>query len=104
MSYITIVLALLEQRPLLYEQLCRERQLLPLLNRLALDLKSSHDTWQAELARNQPVSHPLQLRSEALELARAELEREIPHRLTEEDEACSLDDAMASLRRPTPSE
>lgn len=105
MSYITIILGLLEQRPLLYEQLRRDRQLLPALNRLARDIKSSHTAWQAELARIRPDSPPLQLRSEALELALAELENEIPFSLTEEEpECCSLVDAMAFLRRPTPSE
>ncbi len=104
MHYKTIILSLLEQQPILHEQLRRQRKLLSTMNRLALELKTDHEQRQAELSRSRPDSDPLQRRSEALELEVQELEHRIASISTEDnhDEACSLDDAMNFLRRHTP--
>ena len=53
MLYKTIVLSLLEQLPQLHEQLCKNRQLLATLERLADELKSSHETWKEQLLQDQ---------------------------------------------------
>lgn len=103
MLYKTMTLGLLEQRPRLHEQLRRERKLLATMESLALDLKARHEAWKEQLAVTRPESDPQQIASEALELALKELEDSLPPESpAEEDEALSLDAAMAYLRRHTP--
>jgi hypothetical protein len=99
MLYKTIILELLQNRPELYEQLRKNRTLLPTVNRLASDLKARHQTWKQELQSTRPGSDS-QIASEAMELAVKELE----DRLLADSEAeaqAFLDAAMAWLR-PTP--
>jgi hypothetical protein len=100
MLYKTICLQLLQDRPQLYDQLCRQRQALPTLNRLAAELKTRHEAWKEQLELVHPGSDASQIASEALEIALQELEASLPaDSLPDESEPLSLDDAMAFLRR-----
>jgi len=102
MQYKTIVLGLLEERPELHEQLRLTRRLLPTLETCARELKASHETWKETLAQAKPGSDPSQIASEALEMALRELEDRLPSgSQPNEDEALSLDGAMAFLRSHT---
>ena len=78
MQYKTIVLELLRERTELHEQLRQARQLLPTLETLAGELKMSHDTWTAMLAQAKPGSEPMQIPSEALEMAVKDLVDGLP--------------------------
>lgn len=103
MQYKTIVLELLEQRPELHEQLKSQRILLATLEAYSLDLKTRHETWQAQLAKAKPGSDANQIASEALEIALQELENRLSSaEPPEEDGPLSLEGAMAFLRRHTP--
>jgi hypothetical protein len=102
MQYKTIVLELLQQRPQMHEQLRKERKLLTTLKFYAKELKTSHEAWKETLGQQRPGSDPSQIRSEALELALKELEDRLPSASeTGEEEAISLDEAMAYLRNHT---
>jgi hypothetical protein len=68
MLYKTIVLHLLEDRPQMYQQLRKSRTLLATLNRLAEELKASHEALMN--LGNQP--------NEAAELAIKELVDSLP--------------------------
>jgi hypothetical protein len=104
MHYKTIILELLEQKPQIHDQLRRQRLLLPALDLYAENLKTSHEAWQAQLSQAKPQSAPLQIASEALELALKDLEGHLPSEsLPETDEPLSLEEAMEYLRRHTPS-
>jgi hypothetical protein len=103
MQYKTIVLQLLEQNPQLRDQLKRERQMLPTMERYALELKTRHEAWKERLSQAMPGSDESQIASEALEMALKELEDRLPSASRPADrEALSLDGAMAYVRRPTP--
>ena len=103
MQYKTIVLELLQQRTELHDLLRKQRMLLPTLDRLARELKASHETLKDHLTQARPDSDPSQIASEALEIALKELEDSLPpESLPNEDEPLSLDAAMAFLRRHTP--
>ena len=102
MQYKTISLELLRQRPPLHEQLRKERKLLTAMETLALHLKSRHEAWKEQLAQAKPGSDPAQIASEALEIALQEVEDSLPASSPDEDEALSLDQAMAYVLHPTP--
>jgi hypothetical protein len=74
MHYKTIVLELLEQHPEIHNELCRNRMLIPTLDRYSADLKASHEAWMDRLSQAKPGSDPSQIASEALEIALKELE------------------------------
>ena len=99
MLYKTIVLELIQDRPVLYEQLRKRRILLPTVNRLAGELKARHQAWKQELQATRPGSDS-QIASEAMEPAVKELEDRLSADSVEEAKAF-LDEAMAFLR-PTP--
>ena len=101
MHYKTIVLELLEQRPEVHEQLRSQRQLLPTIERMALELKASHEAWQETLAQAKPGSDASQISSEAMELALEELTNRLSFEPPADDSGPSLDGAMAFLRRHT---
>jgi hypothetical protein len=67
--YKTIVLALLEERPEIYNRLLRSRTLLATLNLYASWLKGRHETWKDRLSQAKPGTAESQLASEALEIA-----------------------------------
>jgi hypothetical protein len=103
MQYKTMVLELLKQRPQMYEQLRKQRMLLPALGLYARGLKASHEAQQALLSQIKPGSDPSQIASEALEIALQELEASLPPASqAEDDEPPSLAAAMAYFRRHTP--
>jgi hypothetical protein len=92
MQYQTIVLELLKQRPDLHEQLRQRRQLLPVMQQLALELKASHEAWQEAFSTSSPNPQSLNP-SEALEKAIQELEFRLDSDSPEE--TFNLDQAMA---------
>jgi hypothetical protein len=102
--YKTLVLELLKQRPDLHEQLRQSRTLLPTLERSAIELKTSHETWKERLAEAKPGSDPSQIASQALEMALKEVEDCLPSASLEETDPLSLAAAMTFLRRHTPPE
>ena len=103
MHYKTIVLHLVEQRPRMHDRLKSERMLLPALNLYAAELRAGHQAWQEQLSRARPGSDPAQIASEALEIALKQLEGRLPPASPpDEDEALSLDEAMAFIRKHTP--
>jgi hypothetical protein len=100
MQYKTIVLHLLEQHPEIYDPLRKARQVLPAIEHYARELQSLHLAWQETLTQARPDSDPSQLVSEALELALKDLEDRLPAgSLRDGQEALSLDQAMAFIRR-----
>lgn len=90
MHYLTIVLNLIQSRPVLHEQLRRQRQLLATVEQCAAELKILHQAWMTELHRNQAGSLPAQIRAEALELALADLQ------LTGPDLPAAWDELLAT--------
>lgn len=103
MQYKTIILELLQERPEIHEQLRQARKLLPTLEQLASDLKTSHEAWKEKLSRTKAGSDPSQIASEALEIALQELQDRLPSESRPGDhEPLSLDEAMAFISRRTP--
>jgi hypothetical protein len=102
MLYKTIVLVLLKQHTELHEQLRVTSRLLPTLEIWAKELKASHEAWKETLLQAKPGSDPIQISSEALELALKELEDRLPS-ASPQDENQTLDQAMAHVRSHTPS-
>ncbi len=102
MLYKTIVLALLQNRPQMHEQLRRERMLLATMNQLAIELKQIHEAWTEQLSEARPDSAPSQIASEAMELALQDLEERLPSVTPpDESEPLSLDAAMSYIRSHT---
>lgn len=103
MQYKTMVLELLQQQSELHEQPRHNRQLLPTMERLAQQLKDSHESWKGKLSQAKPGSDVSQIASEALELALHELTEYLSNESpVDTEQALSLDAAMAQLNRPTP--
>lgn len=103
MQYKTIVLEMLQQRTELHEHLRKERKLLTTMEYYANELKASHEAWMTTLAESRPSSIPLQISSEAMELAVSELEDRLPAEWQSAgDEPLSLDAAMAFIKRVSP--
>jgi hypothetical protein len=96
MQYKTIVLELLRERKELHEQLRLTRRLLPTLETCSQELRASHQAWMVTLATANPGSDPIQIESEAMELATRELEDRLPSvSEVNEPEPLSLDQTMA---------
>jgi hypothetical protein len=103
MQYKTICLQMIQERPEMYDQLLSKRILLPTLDRLSSELRTSHQTWKELLSQVKPGSSESQIASEALEIALKELEDSLPPTYPQdEDEPLSLDAAMAFIRNHTP--
>jgi hypothetical protein len=100
MLYKTMVLELLQQHPEMHDQLRKQRTLLATMERLAMELKDSHETWKASLAQARPESSESQIASEALELALQDFCSVLLP--PEHDEPGPLENAMTFLRRHTP--
>ena len=99
MQYKTIVLQLLEQHPELYNQLRNRRQLLPALETYSDQLKTLHQAEMEYLSLARPDSDPIQISSEALEIALKTFEDRLPTSTQRnENEPLSLDQAMAFVR------
>jgi hypothetical protein len=102
MQYKTIVLELLRQRTELHEQLRITRKLLPTLESCAKELKASHEAWKETLTQAHPGSDPMQIASEAMELAIKNLEDRLPSGSPQDEtEELSLDQAMAHIQSHT---
>ena len=98
MQYKTILLELLQQRPEMHEELRRRRKLLPTLETYARELKAGHEAWKETLSQARPGSHQAQIASEAMELALKDMEDRLPPvSARDEEEALSLDEAMAFI-------
>jgi hypothetical protein len=95
MQYKTIVLALLQQRTEMHEQLRRERKLLTTLEIHARELKESHEGLK-DLLSAIPGYDPSQIRSIAMEMAIKQLEDRLPP-VTPDRETLTLDEAMAFI-------
>ncbi len=103
MHYKTILLELIRQDREFHDRMKQSGTLASSLDRFALELKSRHDTWKQELSRLRPTSDPTSIASEALELALREMENRFASESPAEGSSpLSLDDAMAFIRRPTP--
>ena len=103
MQYKTIALELLQEQPMLYEQLRSSKRLLPTMDAYAIDLKTSHEAWKERLGQARPGSDPAQIASSALELAIEELRDRLPSESSpNETEPLSLDAAMNFIRRHSP--
>ena len=99
MQYKTIVLELLQQTEL-HEKLRLTRRLLPTMEALAKDLKARHETWKQELQILHPGSDPIQISSEAMEMALQELESRLSYGSLQDDpDPLSLDQAMAYIQK-----
>ena len=102
MQYKTIIHEMLQQRTELHSQLRKDRKLLPAMEIYARELKTSHEGWKEVLTGLRPGSDPSQIVSEALEIALKEMEDRLPTASpSNEQEALSLDGAMAFIRRHT---
>ena len=101
MQYMTMTLEFIKARPAMHERLRRNRTLLPTVERLAKQLKASHEAWIARLSRTRPAGDSPQVASEALELALRQLGLSSAPPPTDGD-PFPLEDAMAYLRRHTP--
>jgi hypothetical protein len=100
MQYKTIVLHLMEQHPEIYDQLRRQRLVLPTMEHYAQELRNLHLAWKETLTQATPGSDPSQISSEALELALKDLEVRLPSGSPRDgQEVLSLDEAMAFIRR-----
>ena len=100
MQYKTIIHEMLQERPQLREQLRKSHKLLPTLELYARELKTSHEAWMEMLTQVRPGSDPSQIASEAMEMALKEMGDRLPSgSQPNEDEALSLDEAMAFLLR-----
>jgi hypothetical protein len=102
MQYKTIVLQMLEQQPELYDQLRQQRRMLPVMEHYARELRVLHLAWMETLNQAVPDSDPSQIASEAMERALKDLEDRLPIGTPADgQEALSLDEAMAYIRRHT---
>ena len=103
MMYKTIVLELLQQDPELHDRLRQHRLLLPALDLYSRGLKAHHEAWKVNLSRARPGSDPIQIASEAMEIALKELEGALLLEFSADaTQQPSLDRATAFLQRHTP--
>ena len=106
MNYKTIVLELIQdQYPALHERLRSSRTLLSTLELQAAALKRYHEDRMDRLAQARADLDPIMIASQALELAIQDLRDGLPSESPpsgSETESLSLDEAMAALRRVTP--
>ena len=101
MNYKTIALELLRKQTELYEHLRTTRRLMPVMEGCANELKASHETWKATLSLAKPGSNPIQIASEAMEIAIQELESSL-QRVMQTEEPPLLDKAIAYIRKHAP--
>jgi hypothetical protein len=100
MDYKNIVIQLMEQQPEIYDQLRRERQVLPTMEHYAGELRTLHLAWKETLTQAAPGIDQSQIASEAMERALKDLEDRLPSGTPHDNlEALSLDQAMAFIRR-----
>jgi hypothetical protein len=102
MQYKTIILALIQQRPELHEELRKSRKLLPALEMYAHELKTCHEEWKDTLTAARPGSNPSQIAGEAMEKALKDMEDHLPP-VSQPDgtETLSLEEAVAFINSHT---
>jgi hypothetical protein len=103
-AYKTIILELLQEKPDVYEHLRSTKRLLPTLEVYAKELKALHETWMEMIRQERPHSDPIQVSSEALDLAVVGIhDRLLSASAKDEAEALMfLDGAMSYIRHHTP--
>jgi hypothetical protein len=102
MLYKSIILELLKQRPEMHERLRSQRTLLRALNRYSMQLKSLHESWKVQLAQDRPDSDPIQISSEAMELALRDLIDSLPTDSPPADQDTSSPTPVAApIRNPS---
>ena len=102
MQYKTIILNLLRQRPKLHDQLRRKRRLLAVVDNLASELKTRHESWMENLTEAKSDIEPSQVASTAMENALQETESRLRLAFPPDDqEPLSLDAAMAFIHHLT---
>jgi hypothetical protein len=112
--YKTITLEWLRADRERYRRLRTTRTLLATLDRLAVELKASHESWMEHLRQKNPTLDPISLKSAALELALDEWTERLERLSSDDSSAASATDpsggsAAASSeetagRRATPPE
>jgi hypothetical protein len=103
MQYMMITLELIQNRPELCAKLRAEKTMLTTVECYAKELKASHEAWKKRLEAEHPSTRE-QIDAEALELALQEIrDRLLSASTPSGEEALSLDEAMAFLRKATPS-
>jgi len=80
MLYKTICLELIQQRPAMHDQLRKSRTLLATVNRLATELKESHQALTKQFMLANPTISQEQITSEAMEMAVQEMVESLPPR------------------------
>lgn len=99
MQYKTIVLALLQQRAELHEQLRKQRKLLTTMDFYANELKETHEFWIEALTQAKPGTDARLISSEAMERSLRDLEDRLPSESPSAgDEVFSLDEAVAFIQ------
>ena len=103
MLYKTMVLEIIQQYPETCDRLCRQRRLLPELERYAIELKERHDVWTTALAQTEPGRPRSQVASEALEIALKDLAHHFASASPpDQGLATTIETATAQLSRHTP--
>lgn len=103
MQYQTIVLGILQDRPLLQNELVANNSLSSTTEKLATQLRDNHLLILGQLQQAEPNQSPIQLSSEAMEIAVNQLlELLTDNQETDTSETLSLDGAMAFLKQHTP--
>lgn len=103
MQYKTIILELIQEHPELYERLRSTKRLLPAVDAYAIELRDLHESWKDTIRQEEPGSDPIQIASEAMELAILGIHDGLLSASPKaETEPMPLDAAMEFLRRHTP--
>ena len=103
MQYQTIVLELIQDRPLLQNKLITSNSLLSTTEQLAAELRENHLQILSQLQQAEPNQSSIQHRSEAMEIAVNQLIESLDdNQESEASETFSLDGAMTYIKRHTP--
>jgi hypothetical protein len=103
MQYKTMVLGLLLERPQACRRLKKQRMLLEAVNTFASILKLNHEAIIQDTLQAQPNGNPIQIASQALEIALQHLTEALPSESDRADElGLSLDRVMADLLKDSP--
>jgi hypothetical protein len=102
MQYKTIALEMIQERPQWHEELRSSNSLLSTVNQYAQTLREIHLAAIEQLRQARPEPSPLQLSSEAMEMALKQLEQSLPTEPQSDAKVFSLDAAMQYIKRHTP--
>ena len=101
LQYKTIVLALLQQRPQMYQRLRKAHQLFMMLNYYSRLLEHHHEIWMEYLWRTKPSSHR-HITQKALGIATKNLDAHFPHESPTGESGVSLEEAVTFINSHTP--